>query len=220
MSNLDIHKYKTIIFDLDGVLFDSNQIKGNNIYQATCEFVNTDEAKKFTAYFTGLNGIPRGVKINHFFSDNPDMASALLARYNQLNQESIYQAPQTPGAKDFLNFCKEKYTLFVLSGGAEQEIRKLLEQNHLTSFFRKIMGGPLNKSENLKKETFEHPVLYIGDSKVDFETAQKFNFDFVFMYGYTQFSEWQDFFADKNCFLTENLETLYKRYFFNKYFIN
>lgn len=218
MKDLNIAQYKTIIFDLDGVLFDSNQIKENNIYQASCEFVGKEIAQKFCSYFTGLNGIPRGVKINNFFSDNTEMAKALLDRYNQLNQESIFQAPQTPGVKDFLIWCKERYTLFVLSGGAENEIKKLLNKNNLSSFFQNIMGGPLNKSQNLEAASFEYPVLYFGDSKVDYETAKKFNFDFVFMYGYTQFSEWRHFFEDKNCTLTENLELFHKNILSTKSF--
>lgn len=210
MKDFNPNKYKTIIFDLDGVLFDSNHIKGNNIYRASCEFVEIKVAQKFCSYFTGLNGIPRGVKINNFFPNNPEMTKALLDRYNQLNQDTIFEAPLTPGVKEFLRWCKERCTLFVLSGGEENEINKLLSENKLSAYFQKIMGGPLNKSQNLEVAHYEQPVLYFGDSKVDFETAQKFNFDFVFVYGYTQFTEWKEFFKDKNIEITENLETFHK----------
>ena len=35
--------------------------------------------------------------------------------------------------------------------------------------------------------------LYIGDSKIDYEVAKKYSFDFVYMYQYTQFREWRKF---------------------------
>jgi len=39
--------------------------------------------------------------------------------------------------------------------------------------------------------------LYIGDSRLDYEVAKKFQYDFIFMTDYTQFTQWKDFFGDK-----------------------
>ena len=48
-----------LIFDVDGVIFDSNTLKEKNIKEASLSFVDETIAIDFVAYFTQLNGVPR-----------------------------------------------------------------------------------------------------------------------------------------------------------------
>ena len=64
------------------------------------------------------------------------------------------------------------------------------------------MGGPKTKEENLEATKLIGETLFIGDSVKDYEVAINYGFDFIFVYGYTQFVTWQNFFNDKNILLS------------------
>jgi phosphoglycolate phosphatase-like HAD superfamily hydrolase len=201
--------YKTIILDVDGVIFDSNGIKEKNIFKAALTYIEIQTAKKFTAYFTRLNGVPRETKIFSYFSKDPAVARSILDLYNMLNNQSLYSVVLTKGALQFIQYCYDKFYIIALSGGAESEVKKLMRIHHISQYFKGIFGGPLTKEQNLKNIRLENPVLYIGDSKVDYEIANKISADFIFMYGYTQFRNWKDFFCKRKQKSIENLEELY-----------
>lgn len=203
--------YNTLILDVDGVIFDSNKIKERNIHIAAKNFTNTNIANKFTPYFISLSGIPREKKINAFFKGQPTLAQKILKYYNELNDKSIYNAHFTKNADLFINYYHKTITLIALSGGASNEIEKLFDLYNLNPHFKYIFGGPKSKEENLNDIKLDKPILYIGDSIVDYETSKKINADFIFMHGYTGFENWQDF-INKNDHvgLIENLQELLK----------
>ena len=190
--------YNTIILDVDGVIFDSNKTKENNINMAVKQITNSKVANEFTPYFMRLSGIPREQKINSFFSDEPELAYQILNYYNKLNDQSIYNVKLTKNCTSFIKYCNTGIALIALSGGALSEIEKLFDINKLTPYFTHIFGGPKSKDENISTIKLTPPVLYIGDSSVDYETSSKLNADFIFMYGYTSFQDWQTFVKNKD----------------------
>ncbi len=190
--------YNTIILDVDGVIFDSNKTKENNIYMAVKQITNSKVANEFTPYFMRLSGIPREQKINSFFTDEPELAYHILKYYNNLNEQSLYKAELTKHCTSFIKYCNTGITLIALSGGALSEIEKLFDIHKLTTYFTHIFGGPKSKDENIATIKLIPPVLYIGDSKVDYDTSIKLNADFAFMYGYTSFQDWQTFVKNKD----------------------
>ena len=51
-------------------------------------------------------------------------------------------------------------------------------------------------------------VLFIGDSKFDHEVAAHYGFDFIFMYGYTEFKEWESYCNDRHIRTVKDLGQL------------
>lgn len=193
--------YENIIFDFDGVVVDSNSIKKKCIYNASKEYCDKEYHEKFVAYFTKNNGIPREIKINNFFDGKE--ALVVLEDYNNYLKKQLKEVNLTNGFQSFinlLNFYQKK--LFVLSGGTQSEVVNILRSKELDKEFIKVMGGPKTKEENLNETNLIGKTLFIGDSLKDYEVANKYGFDFIFMYSYTQFEDWKDFFKDKDILMS------------------
>ncbi|HCQ16050.1 MAG TPA: hypothetical protein DIU20_07310 [Cryomorphaceae bacterium] len=189
--------YSSVILDVDGVLFDSNTLKHDNIRKAASEYAEGEKLEEFLSYFIFHNGLPREIKIEKYFGEGTEISQSLLNRYNELNQQTLMTVDMTPGARNFLMETSAQMPVLALSGGAEHEVKALFEKNNITSFFKGIYGGPVSKKEHIKKIPIQQPCLYVGDSKVDYETAQLVDAHFTFMTRYTQFDGWADFFEDK-----------------------
>ncbi len=193
---INFKKYNHIILDFDGVILDSNFIKEKAINKVANKFLDNIEATKFVDYFINHNGLPREIKIKKYFND--DIYNEALKCYNEELDTRLKCAIFTLNLKVFIKKM-EFYNLipYVLSGGDRAEIISLLKSKNYLDKFKGIMGGPYTKYENLEKLNLNGGVLYIGDSLIDYEVALKYNFDFIFMYGYTQFKDWKEYFSNK-----------------------
>lgn len=193
---VDLKKYDEIILDFDGIIVDSNTIKEKAIRQTVEKYLDKGAINEFVEYFTGNNGLPREIKISKYF--DKEQSQFVLNDYNNILNEQLENVRFTEGLDAFLDKLNY-YTLkpYVLSGGDENEIKQLLKKRNYIKKFQKIMGGPKTKYENLDLLNLKGKILYIGDSRIDYETACKYNFDFIFMYRYSQFNSWKEFFIDK-----------------------
>lgn len=200
-----MEQYQHILLDFDGVVCDSNSIKSENILLAAKQYTDEDTARKFQTWFTKQTGIPRERKTNSFFKDE-NISGQILSAYERLN-ERLINAEIMPGIKDFLSINKN-IPFIILSGGNKKEIESYLKKHDLLQFIELILCGPATKEENLKKYPLHGKTLFIGDSLYDFEVAQKFFFDFIFLYGYTQFKEWQSFKFPANVNKFENFKNI------------
>ncbi|MBI1305683.1 MAG: HAD hydrolase-like protein [Bacteroidetes bacterium] len=200
-------KPATYILDVDGVIFDSNHLKMENIRLAATPFVNSEkELDEFVSYFVSNNGSPREGKIELFFGKGSEKSEALLQSYNSINANNLKSVNFTEGAYEFIEKNFGKVELMALSGGLETEVRALFEEKGISKYFNKILGGPKTKKEHLSLEKPKGACVYFGDSRLDFESAQYIDARFVFIYGYTQFNNWQQYFADKkNVLMIKNL---------------
>jgi phosphoglycolate phosphatase-like HAD superfamily hydrolase len=189
--------YSQLIFDCDGVLVDSNGVKEANIRAAALSVCDPAEADRFVTYFVGNNGVARERKIAAFFP-HVEAQRAVLAAYNSLNAATIPLIEPEPATIRFLDRCaRAGVPLYVLSGGAEEEVRKMLCNAGIAGLFREVMGGPLSKTEHLQRLGLTGRTCFFGDSLYDYEVATRFDFDFVFLSRHSQFTAWREFFAQR-----------------------
>ncbi len=185
-----IEDYKTFIFDFDGVILNSNLIKKAAIKEAASDVLSIKKTKEFVEYFINFNGVPREKKIAKYICE--DKYEYVLNKYESLIDLELKKAEIIPGVVDIIKkISKFQKTIIVLSGGTQDEVYKLLEYKKLAHYFDGVYGGPKNKEENLQELSLNKPVLYFGDSEVDYLVSKKYNFDFIFVYGYSSIVNWK-----------------------------
>jgi phosphoglycolate phosphatase-like HAD superfamily hydrolase len=71
-------------------------------------------------------------------------------------------------------------------------------RRHLANLFEAgIFGGPDQKEQVLAREKLNGnivmPALFVGDSKYDHQAASGAGLDFVFLSGWTEVKDWQEY---------------------------
>ena len=190
------NKYKSVIFDCDGVLIDSNSLKTEAFFEYAL-FAGKDKANLLVNYHIKNGGISRYDKIKYFFNEiiHKDLSKRELNQqanlYGKLVFEKLLKAKVTRGL-EVLRRINQAADWYVVSGGDQKELIKLFEINGLNSFFpQRVFGSPKSKEKIIidgkKKNFFKRPLLFIGDSKYDMMVARKFKMDFIFL---SDWSEW------------------------------
>ncbi|MBI2067913.1 MAG: HAD family hydrolase [Deltaproteobacteria bacterium] len=196
---MDLTIYRSAIFDCDGVILDSNGMKSRAFRQAL-EGEEPELIDQFIRYHQENGGVSRTIKFRHFYQvmkeekDFEKKAEATMRRYSELAKQGLLRCPEIPGIRKLLDHLYvQGASLFVVSGGDEEEVLSVFEARNLLRYFKKILGSPKTKNENmalLEKERLIHrPAVYFGDSAADLEAAEAFGLDFVFV---ASRSEWRD----------------------------
>lgn len=215
---MNLSRIRTWIFDCDGVILDSNSVKTDAFYAVALPF-GEQPARQFVEYHQAHGGISRYEKFQYFFSrilkkeDFAEDLTASLDQYGRIVQEKLLSAAETKGFREFLRSLPDTSKKFVVSGGNEGEIRDVFHRRGLDRCFDGIYGSPRDKKEIvsslIRSRNIDEPAVFIGDSRFDYEVAREFGFDFIFISRYSEFSQWDSYFADKkDVIIADTLESL------------
>lgn len=210
---IPLHSYDAFFFDCDGVLLDANPIKSNAYYRVALPF-GVEVAEQFREHHQATAGVSRYVKFHALLTEFlkreplPGEVEELAERFGTICREELQTCQVCPGAREFLSALPRGVPAFVASGGKQDEVAEALEIHGLAHHFDGIFGSPRDKhqiiSETLARFGLGRHCLFFGDSRYDFEVAKAFGFDFVFLWGKTDFAGWRDFFAGKSLYVAEN----------------
>jgi phosphoglycolate phosphatase-like HAD superfamily hydrolase len=207
--------HKTWIFDCDGVILDSNNLKTDSFYEVALAYGKAN-AEKFVQYHKENGGISRYEKFSFFFKTIlrktacSDELNAALTEYGRLVKEKLLVSKETPCVRKCLNNLPEDAIAIVVSGGNQEEIREIFQAKGIDRYFSGIYGSPLDKNtiiQNLiRSKEIIPPAIFIGDSLYDYEVAKNNHFTFFFMSQYSEFADWKQFFAhEDNVKIIKNL---------------
>lgn len=198
----DIQEYKTIVFDCDGVLLNSNKTKVQAYYDVAKRMGGTDkQAQAFVEYHIAKGSFPRNGKIQHYLkyiveqAETPARMQQYLDAFDQILDESLMQCELAVGLLDLK--AKTKHSRWmVLSGGDQTGLRKIFERRDLSQYFEcGVFGGPEIKEHVLARElangNIQFPALFVGDSKYDHQASTGAGLDFVFLSDWTEVKDWQ-----------------------------
>lgn len=216
---IDIKKYKTIVFDCDGVILNSNLLKTEAYFSAAKNLGASDEqAQALADCNVRLGGISRYHKFDWYLREvlhQPATQAAIQALLDEFSRELevvLMECDIAEGLPE-LRAATPQANWMVLSGADQQEIRDLFAKRDLAKYFDGgLFGSPDNKDAVLAREKenghLQFPALYIGDSKYDYEAAARAGLDFVFMSGWTEVPDWQSFCAENHILVLEKIKDL------------
>ena len=220
-------KYKSLIFDCDGVILNSNQLK-TNAFRKVFEKYNINAVDEFIEYHRSNGGVSRYIKIENFLKNilpkyhknrgfNEDELSMLLRSYSNQCKESLLKCEITNDLS-ILRKMTGNIPWLIISGGDQFELREIFNKKGLTNFFNGgIFGSPEKKVEIIKREIangiIQFPALMLGDSKLDHIAAKSNNIDFLFVYKWTDFESYNDYCINNSIKAIESVSDI--KNFFN-----
>lgn len=215
----EIQTYKTIVFDCDGVILNSNLVKTKAYFRTAKSLGATDqEAQALVDYHIKLGGVSRYHKFDYYLREilkKPATKVAIKTLLNEFSREleEVLMTCEVAKGLDGLRASTPNTNWLILSGGDQQEIRNLFEKRNLAHLFDGgLFGSPDNKDEVLAREkangNIKTPALFIGDSKYDYEAATYAGLDFVFMSDWTEVPDWKAFCAKHQLHVLQKLTDL------------
>jgi len=196
-SNKIINGFRSAVFDFDGVILNSNKGK-TDAFRKTLDGDPPELVDRFIAYHMENGSVSRYVKFEHYYRDmlgRKDYGAATakaIRNFGTFVRQVLMDADEIPGVIALLdNLCARGVPCFVVTGGAEHEVRDVVKARGLDRYFCRVLGAPSTKIENIQKledeELLHKPGVFYGDAKVDLQAAHAFNLTFVFVSGV---SEW------------------------------
>jgi len=200
---LELGRYKTLVFDCDGVILDSNRAKTEAFYRTTRPWGQA-AANRLVRYHRQNGGISRYAKFRFFNSsvlklNHPKTAKGILAknlaRYGQILRKKLRQCEITSGLKR-LRRETPKAKWLVVTGGDQKEVRAVFRDRSLAAFFDGgIFGSPKPKDQIIQREilagNIRKPALYFGDSRYDHDVAKKTGLQFCFISQWSEVNNWK-----------------------------
>lgn len=202
---LDLKQYRALVFDCDGVLLNSNEMKSRAFHAVATRF-GAELADRFLAYHQAHGGVSRYVKFRYLVEHmlglpgDGDLVEVLLEDYAREVRSGLLTCDEAPGLRSLREHTANA-AWSVASGGAEAELRDVFQARGLDALFDGgIYGSPTNKFDILRRifadGSLSRPALFLGDSQYDHECAVANDLEFVFVSGWTEFREWRKYCAD------------------------
>lgn len=191
---MQISDYDFFVFDCDGVILDSNIVKTNAFRLALSDEPKND-VDKLIEFHLSNGGITRQKKFEHYFyqikhEHDPQQVISASNRFAKICEKELMEVSFVPGIESFLR--RYKKPSYVVTGGNELEVIKILKHKGVFPYFQKILGNPNSKDTNMstlnESNCFKGRGLYFGDAALDYQLATKYGLDFMFISGY---SDWQ-----------------------------
>ena len=187
--------YDIFIFDCDGVILNTNQLKIEAMKNTLKLFsINKEQVSECINYFRLNFGKSRFHHVKYFVDnilhidekEKTKLEMNLLEDFSKQCRSLYLTAELTPGFISFLQQCQGKR--YVASGSDQTELREVFIQRGLDVYFDAIFGSPTTKTELIEKilkiEKNSNAVMF-GDAESDMISAEKNNINFVF---YSPFS--------------------------------
>ena len=182
------HLPEALFFDVDGVLIDSMQVKGEAFAQAFDDFPGCREA--IIALHLANGGVTRSAKIGLIYETilnqdpQPTDINSRVAAFSRAVVERVIAAPEIPGASEALGRWAQKSALHAVSATPTEELLVIFDRRGMTGYFRSVQGWPPKKGDAVRQILADfgynpdHCVL-IGDSPEDSAAAQTAGVRFV-----------------------------------------
>jgi phosphoglycolate phosphatase-like HAD superfamily hydrolase len=183
---------KAIIFDFDGVIVESVNIKT----EAFADIYRTYDPKvveKVVEHHLANGGMSRFEKFKLYHREllgkklSDDGLSKITHQFSRMVTQKVIEASYVKGAIEFIESNYTSFDLFISSATPENELREIIEQRKIVRYFKEIFGSPETKSNHIRKIIRRYSyksseVVFIGDATNDKESAELNGIRFIGKY--------------------------------------
>lgn len=181
--------YRYIIFDFDGVVAETNQVRIDG-FQTLFSSYPTHFLDDLLAFVRLNGGMSRYLKIRYFFEKilqrqiGEAEIGELAGQYSDIVKDKVINAVSVKGALLLIESCLKKHHLAIISGSDQEELREVCEARGIAKYFDLILGSPTTKEDNFRLlfHSFDcgpSDCIYIGDSIGDYRAANNVAVDFI-----------------------------------------
>ena len=217
---LNISDYKTLVFDCDGVVLNSNKVKTDAFYKTALPY-GEQAAEAMVRYHLSNGGVSRYKKLAYFLEVIVGKYSELelqqsLDNYASHVRSGLLSCEVVEGLEE-LRDNTSGIPWLIVSGGDQTELREIFQQLGIKYLFDGgIFGSPDDKETILARELasgkIKQPAIFLGDSKYDYKAALSSSLEFLFLTGWTEVAEWQKWVDNLNINYCESIDTLNKEF--------
>ena len=132
---------KAIIFDFDGVIVESVDIK-TKAFARLFEHEGGVVVEKVVDYHLKNGGVSRFDKFRYYYKEilkrplSDQQFEELCSGFSELVMEEVVKAPYVKGSKEILDNYSRIYQCFVATGTPQEEIDEIIIQRGMVPFFR------------------------------------------------------------------------------------
>ncbi|MDN3649308.1 HAD family hydrolase [Reinekea marina] len=217
---LPLTEYKTLVFDCDGVVLNSNKVKSSAFYHAALPF-GVNAAQDLVSYHVANGGISRYEKFAYFLKEiAPNAARNIsglgleeLLKSYALKVRSGLLSCEIAGGLLELKARTKGIPWLIVSGGDQDELREVFKERSLGDLFEGgIFGSPDDKELIIEREVQGNnialPALFIGDSKYDYKAACSSDLDFIFISDWSEVFDWEKWCAEHRISHCNNIASI------------
>ncbi|MCP5364622.1 MAG: HAD family hydrolase [Hyphomicrobiales bacterium] len=181
--------FKAIIFDFDGVIVESSDIK-TEAFRALYQSYGSEVVEAAVAHHQAHGGISRRKKIRYIHREflgqqlTPDELEALCHRFSELVEDAVVACSWVPGAQAYLDRNVGQRPMFVVSGTPHEELLRIVHRRGIGEYFTAVFGSPPEKPPTIRNILSTHrlrpeQVLFVGDALTDYHAAAETGLRFV-----------------------------------------
>lgn len=180
---------KAILFDFDGVILDSLEVKTQAFYDMYLPY-GKEIAEKAASHHLAHGGISRFEKFIIYHRDflgktiNEQELATLTDEFSKRVFEKVVASTEVAGIRDFLEQAQHQYKMWVITGTPTEEIVEICKATQFTQYFKALYGSPEKKgfwtNKILTEENLNpNEVVFVGDATTDYEAAVANHVHFV-----------------------------------------
>ena len=179
---------QAIIFDFDGVILESGQVKTEAFKTLFSQF--PDHCDEALAFHLASRGLSRHRQLEHIVNNVIKLSPAegvvdrLARRFGEIVVSKMRVCPFVEGAVEFLDHWVGRLPLYVASLNPQEELDAIVQARGLAKYFHRVVGGTGDKAEILSTLVAEcgldpSRTLFIGDTLGDYRAAVEMEMRFV-----------------------------------------
>jgi len=180
---------KSILWDFDGVIAESVNVKTDAFYEMYLPY-GKDVAECVVEHHMENGGVSRFEKFRHYHNTFLNIKltdqdiKTMSQTFSDLVLRKVVSSPYIPGVIEFIQKTQSKYKHFVISGTPNEEMKEIVSQRNIQDLFQDVMGSPKTKTEWIHELVKSNKIeisqsVFVGDAMTDFKAANETGMKFV-----------------------------------------